>query len=270
MTALPSRRRDSLTPAFLAAVALHIALFAAVIFFRGSMPIPAGDVVPINIVSSAPVTNSRPAQVAPQTQAAQVETPVPQEKAPVPPLAPPTPAPPEPAPAPVKAEKAEPAPTQPAPTAKPTPAKPAKPDFLDALQASIARANSKTPPRPAFAARGPARAETAPVARVDAGQGVSQSDMQGLQQLLERLWNPNCSVEGGEAVIVPVKFTVGDDGRVVGRVTDRASSGDPVAYAAARRAIDAVHQAEPYAEPYRNNTFTVIFDAQKACAGREG
>ncbi|MDQ2861565.1 MAG: energy transducer TonB, partial [Pseudomonadota bacterium] len=116
--------------------------------------------------------------------------------------------------------------------------------------------------------RGPARAETAPQARVDAGQGVSQSDLQGLQQLLERLWNPNCGVEGGSGVVVPVKFAVGEDGQVVGRVTDRGASSDPVVFAAARRAIDAVHQAEPYAAPYRGKSFTVNFDAKKACEGR--
>jgi hypothetical protein len=256
MTALPARRRDSLTPAFLVAALLHIGLFAAVILFRGSQPVPMGDVVPINIVSSAPVTDSRPAQVAPTAQTAQVETPVPLEKAPVPPPPAPTPTP---------------APLRPSPTpAKALAPQPAKTDFLDALQKSIAKAERTAPPRPAMAARGPARAETAPNPRVDAGPGVSQSDLQGLQQLLERLWNPNCSVEGGEAVIVPVKFAVGDDGRVVGRVTDRGASADPVVFAAARRAIDAVHQAEPYADPYRAKTFTVIFDAQKACAKKEG
>ena len=269
MTALPARRRDSLTPAFLAAVALHVGLFLAVIFFKAPMPVPVGDAVPINIVSHAPTTDSRPAEVAPETQAAQVETPVPQEKAPTPPPAPPTPVPtPTPTPAAAKPLKSKPTPTpvKPAPTAKP---QAAKPDFLDALSKSIAKA-SNSPPRPAFAARGPTRAETAPQARPDAGPGVSQTDLQGLQQLLERLWNPNCSVEGGDAVIVPVKFAVGDDGQVVGRVTDRASSSDPVVSAAARRAIDAVHQAEPYAAPYRGKSFTVNFDAQKACAGRGG
>ena len=267
MTALPMRRRGSLTPAFLAAVALHIGLFAAVILLGRPQPVPMGDAVPINIVSSAPTTDSRPAEAAAQTQTAQVETPVPQAKAPTPPPAPPQPTL-EPTPAPVKAARAQPTPTpaKPAPAVK---AQPAKPAFsLDALQASITRAARAQPARPAFAARGPTRAETAPQARVDAGQGVSQSDLQGLQQLLERLWNPNCSVEGGEAVIVPVKFALGDDGAVIGRVTDRAASSDPVVFAAARRAIDAVHQAEPYAAPYRGKSFTVIFDAQKACARR--
>ena len=90
--------------------------------------------------------------------------------------------------------------------------------------------------------------------------------------MLERLWNPNCSVAGADSVIVPVKFSVGDDGRVIGRVAEggRDSSPDPVVFAAARRAIDAVHQAAPYAEAYRGKSFTVNFDAGKACAGVRG
>jgi len=263
--ALPARRRESLRPAFLAAVALHVGLFAAVVLLGRPTPVPLGDAVPVNIVSSEPKTDSRPAEAAPLTQAAQVETPVPDAKTPPPPPAPPQPAP-APTPAPLKASRAKPTPTpaKPAPTVKPQPAKPAF--SLDALQASIARAARSQPARPAFAARGPTRAETAPRARVDAGQGVSQSDLQGLQQLLERLWNPNCGVEGGSGVVVPVTFSVGGDGAVVGRVTDRAASSDPVVFAAARRAIDAVHQAEPYAAPYRGKSFTVNFDAKKACS----
>ncbi|HZL00019.1 MAG TPA: energy transducer TonB, partial [Caulobacteraceae bacterium] len=149
--------------------------------------------------------------------------------------------------------------------AKPQPARPAF--DLDALQASIAKAARSAPSKPAFAARrGPTRAETAPQARIDAGAGVSQSSMQGLQQLLQRLWNPNCNVEGGGAVIVPVRFGIGDDGRVVGRVTAGGQDGAPVVAAAARRAIDAVHEAEPYGPEYRGASFKVIFDARKACA----
>ncbi len=269
MTAMAQPRRDSLTPALLAAGALHIALFAALILLAKPPSIPPlGDAVPITIVSRAPVTDSKAAEAAPVTQTAAVETPVPRAAPPAPPPAPPAPAP---TPTPVRAAarpKPAPAPVKPAPAVKP---QPARPDFsLDALQASIAKAARSTPPRPAVARRGPARAETAPQARVDAGQGVSQSDLQGLQQLLERLWNPNCAVAGADAVIVPVRFQVADDGRVIGRVTEggRESSSDPVVFAAARRAIDAVHQAAPYAEAYRGKSFTVNFDAGKACAGR--
>ena len=166
---------------------------------------------------------------------------------------------------------------RPVPSPTPLPAKsaikpaPAKPDLnLDALQASIARSARVAPARAAFATRGPTRAETAPQAHVDAGQGVSQSDKAGLSQLLNRLWNPNCSVEGGDAVTVLVTFTVGQDGRLVGRVSagGRESSSDPVVFAAARRAIDAVHQAEPYAAVFRRNAFKVNFDAKTACSKR--
>ncbi|MDQ2861836.1 MAG: energy transducer TonB, partial [Pseudomonadota bacterium] len=90
--ALPARRRESLKPAFLAAVALHVGLFAAVVLLGRPRPAPMGDAVPINIVSSEPKTDSRPAEAAPQTQAAQVETPVPEAKAPAPAPAPPQPA----------------------------------------------------------------------------------------------------------------------------------------------------------------------------------
>ena len=261
MTTLALKRRDSLTPALLAALVLHIALFLAVTFLRPAMPLPVGSAVPINIVSSAPATDSRPAIQAPETQTAQVEQPVPQAKAPTPP---PAVVQPTPAPTPTPAVHLRPAPTpapKPKPMVKPT-AAPAPDTFdLNKLQASISRYASHNPPAPAYAARGPTRVETAPIARVDAGQGVSQSDMQGLTQLLERLWNPNCA--SGDSTVVPVTFSVGDDGRIVGRVTEAAR-----ASADALRAIDAVHEAEPYADAYRGKTFTVNFNARAACAGR--
>ena len=262
MTTLALNRRDSLTPALLAALVLHVCLFLAVTFLRPAMPLPIGSAVPINIVSSAPATDSRPAIQAPETQTAQVEQPVPRAKAPTPPpVVQPTPAP---TPTPTPAVHPRPAPSpapKPKPMVKPPPA-PAPDSFdLNKLQASISRYASHNPPTPAYAARGPTRVETAPIARVDAGQGVSQSDAQGLTQLLERLWNPNCS--SGDTTIVPVTFSVGEDGRVTGRVTEAAR-----ASADALRAIDAVHQAEPYAEAYRGKTFTVNFNARAACAGR--
>jgi hypothetical protein len=227
--------------------------------------LPTGTSVPITLVASGPTTDSRPAEQAPVTHEAQVETPVPEAKAPTPPPPPPQPV----------AKAAPP---------KPVPAKPSKDSFslsavqadiaqkqnfsLSALQAEVARAARTQPARPAFARRGPTRAETAAVARVDAGTGVSQSDVAGLSELLQRLWNPDCSVD--DKVIIPVKFTIGFDGRIQGRVDaeGRERSPDPVVFAAARRAVDAVHQAAPYAETFRGLTVTVRFDASKACARR--
>ena len=275
MTVTADRRRESLAPAFLAAIALHLGV--ALIALYGPRPPmgPLGTAVPITLVARGPTTDSRPAEAAPITQSAQTEAPVPDAKAPTPPPAP-RPAPPTPEAPPVKAAKPTP---QPKPTpspvkTQPNPAPPSKPTrdtfSLDALAADIARTHRASPPRPASGARGPARAETAPEARVDAGQGVSQSDIAGLSQLLERLWNPGCDTAGADAVVIPVKFTVSFDGHVIGRIVleGRGASSDPVVATAARRAIDAIHQAETYANTYRGQTFTVIFDAKKACANR--
>jgi protein TonB len=275
MTATADRRRESLAPAFLAAAALHVGV-ALIALYTPRPPMgPLGTAVPITIVAHGPTTDSRPAEAAPVAQAAQTETPVPQAKAPAPPPAP-KPAPPTPNTPPVQTVKPAPSPTpKPAPVkaqSKPVPpAKPTREAFnLDALAADIAKSRRASPPRPASGARGPARPETATEARVDAGQGVSQSDIAGLSQLLERLWNPGCNSAGGDAVVIPVKFTVSFDGHVIGRIVlgPHGGSSDPVVATAARRAIDAIHQAEPYADTYRGQTFTVIFDAKKACANR--
>ena len=301
MSADAGRRRDSLAPAMVAALAMHIALFAALTLFRPPLPLPLGTAVPINIVSQAPTTDSRKAEPAPEAQTAQVEEPVPQAPAPSPPPPPPpqpvqraappkplkTVPPPQPAPRPTpKPLKTVPLPKptpKPVPTpAKPTPAPPAKSQpapsrpsrtppkdtfDLNALAASISRAAKSSPPRPASAARGPTRAETAPVARVDAGQGLSQSDIQGLSQLLNRLWLKNC--DAGTIVNVTVRLAVDNDGRVLlADAGGRERAGDPAASASAIRAIAAVHQAAPYAEAFRGRTFSINFDAAKACANR--
>jgi outer membrane biosynthesis protein TonB len=268
------RRRDSLAPAFLAAAALHLAVFAIALYAPRPPIGPLGTAVPVTLVAHGPTTDSRPAEAAPVAQAAQTETPVPEAKPPAPPPAPPPrPAPPQPRAPPVKPVKPtlEPAPTpakaQPKP---PPPAKPARDTFnLDTLAADVARSRRASPPRPASGARGPARPETATEARVDAGQGVSQSDIAGLSQLLERLWNPGCDVEGAGTVVIPVRFTVSFDGQVLGRVEVVGHGGGGGVFAtAARRAVDAVHQAAPYAATYRGQTFIINFDAKTACANR--
>ena len=254
-------------PALLAAAALHMAAFLILLSLARPAPLaPMGAVVPITIVATGPTTDTRAAEAAPTERTARTEAPTPLAKAPSPPLAKPSPAKPAPAPAPKPAPK--PVPT-PVPTPRPVRPPQAKAELnLDALASSVAKTARSASARPALARRGPSAPETAPHARADVGQGVSQSDIAGLSQLLERLWNPNCSVEGGDAVALPVRFTVGEDGRVVGRVSGggRESSTDPIIYAAARRAIDAVHQAEPYAAGYRGKTITVNFNAKTACS----
>jgi type IV secretory pathway VirB10-like protein len=268
MTPVASRRADRMTPALAVAVSLHLALLALLLWNPGVPPL-GGSPVPITIVARAPTTDSRAAEEAPVTQTAQTPTPVPQAKAPAPPPPPPPPQRPQPVPKPEpKAIKA----VTPKPVPAPTPARKTNTVqthdtfSLDALAADVSRARRPTPQRPAFAAQGATRAETAPQARVDAGQGVSQSDIQGLSQLLNRLWNKSCNLD--DTVIVPVSFTVGFDGRLVGtpNAGGREKSSDPAVSVAARRALDAVGQAAPYGPVYRGKAFKVIFDAKKACA----
>jgi outer membrane biosynthesis protein TonB len=271
--------------ALAAALVLHLAVFAALTLSPKPRVIPTGDAVPITVVSHEPSAAPAKSAPAPVPEDAQTETPTPE----APPPEPPPPPAPQPRPAPPRPPK--PAPAKPAPAPKPTPkpapkapvppppkpapAKPARaaksaaaPSLdLDALQASLAKSTHPAPPRPSFAARGPTRVQAAPQTATAAG--VSHADQVGLSQLLNRLWNPNCSVEGGDAVLVTVTFAVGSDGRLVGRVSAAGrESSDPVVAAAARRAIDAVHAVEPYQPVYRGAQFRINFDAKTACANR--
>jgi protein TonB len=252
--------RESRLPAFVAAVALHAAVLALAIFLPNGSRLPIGSSVPINIVSSAPFTDTRPAIQAPETQTAAAPQPQPQAK-----LEPPGPPLPTFGETPASLTKSNPTPAQSSTRASQSAAQPFN---FKQLQQIIARhAGGQTA---SSAARGPARAETAAQARPDAGQGLSQSDLAGLQQLLERLWNPNCDVAGGSSVKLQVKFLVDLSGGLLGKPSAGGleRSADPVVAAAALRALDAVRQAAPYGQPYYGQPITVNFDAKEACAKR--
>lgn len=272
--------REPRWPAYLAAVVLHVLLVLAVVYLGRSTLKPMGTSVPINIVATGPVTDSRAAEQAPEAQPAATENPVPDTPpAPPPPApkvqAPPVPAPPKPTPpkpVPTKAVPIKPAPPPPTPVAKPThPAKPQPapapaPAFdLDKLQSSISKYAKPSPPRPAGGVRGPAHAETAPQARPAVANGLSTSDIEGLGQLLNRLWNPNC---GANPVDLDVKIAVDQNGRVRVDTEGKENSPDSAIAASAIRAKSAVHKVEPYDPKYRGQAFTIKFDAQKACANR--
>lgn len=259
-------RRVEVSPAALGSVALHVAVAAAFMTSWGSRDLKVGSVVPVTIVSSAPDVDTRPAVQAPETQTAMTEDPVLE--------APPEPAPPPPQPVPPPpSAKATPKPAEKAPTpAAKAPAKPAEKSLdLDALSASLTRPARNTLERPSAAAKGPTRAETAPVARNTVGSGLAAgAAVQGLAEELQRRWNPNCEVEGGRDVVVQVKFRMGIGGQVVGDVTSQITSArSPVSQAGAERAVRAVYAAAPFRNLPREiygNGITVNFDARKACA----
>lgn len=267
-------------PALSAAILLHAAVLAALMTTPRSPPLPIGSSVPVNIVSEAAFTDSRPAVQAPRMQNAAAPEPQPKAPSQAPTGRPGPPAFAAPEPKPKPAERA-PAPEaassatqverkvtqQPAQKAAAAPARSL--DFSK-LQQIIESARRSSGEAASSAHQGPVRPETAAKARPDAGKGLSQSDLAGLEQLLERLWNPNCDVAGGAAVRLKIKFLVGLSGNLLGApaVIEGAHAGDSVVSAATLRALDAVREAAPYGEPYYGQTIIVNFDAKEACAKR--
>jgi len=265
---MASRSRE-FSPAMIASLALHLGVFGlAFVSWPWTRELSVGASVPINIVSNAPDTNLRQAVQAPEEQTAQTEQPVPDApaEAAAPDSAPiPTPPPPKPAPA------APPKPTLKAP-AKPAP-KPQKTASLDldALAAAVAKAARSSGSRTSSAAKGPARQETAKVARPDMGDGMAANALKGLADELQRRWNPNCEVEGGRSVKVRVTFTLGAGGNVMGKATagGQENSANAVEQAAAERAIRAVYQAAPFKNlprEFYGDRIAVNFNAAEACS----
>jgi protein TonB len=255
-------RRVEVSPAALGSLGLHVAVAAAFMISWGQRDLKVGSVVPVTIVSSAPDADTRPAEQGPETLEAATETPV--AEAPPEPAPPPQPVPPPPSP------KAAPKPAEKAPPAK-TPAKPAEKSLdLDALSASLTRPARNTPQRPSAAPKGQARAETAPTARQTTGTGLAAGlAVQGLQEDLQRRWNPNCEVMGGREVLVRVVFRLGVGGQVVGDVKSEIKSVQtPVSQAGAERAVRAVYAAAPFRglpREFYGDSIAVNFNAREAC-----
>lgn len=278
--------RREFSPALAGSAALHgLVAVALMISWNWSRDLKTGSVVPVTIVSNAPDPDVRPAEQAPVEQTAQTEEPQPDAPAqsqppepqpvPTPPKptpTPPKPTPPKPTPTPAPTPKPTPVPTpQPKTPAKPAPAKPAPPKKessfdLDTLAASI----SKSAPRPSSAAKGPARPETALEARNTVGSGASGAAVQGMQDELQRRWNPNCTVEGGRDVLIRVTFRLNAGGQVTGEpATEIRSARNPVSIAAADRAVRAVYAAAPFRNlprEFYGGPVAVNFNAKEACS----
>ena len=185
--------RREISPALMGSVLLHATVAALfLISWNFTRDLKVGSAVPVNIVTSAPSADIRPAVAAPEPEAAQTEEPVPE--APLESAAPepqPKPVPPTPTP---KATK----PAETLPAVKPAPPKkPEKGLDLDALSASVSKMVKPAAAKPSSAAKGPARPEAALAARQTMGTGASAAALTGLTDELQRRWNPNCDVEGG-------------------------------------------------------------------------
>ncbi len=260
--------RQTRAPALIVAAALHVGLLALVILLPAKPPplLPVGSSVPINIVSSAPVTDTRAMQQAPQTQEAQAPTP-PQPKA--------EPQPPAPVPAPphfsqTSQASAKPAQKPPPPVSQHSQAPPQPQVDFSQLQ-KIIDSHRSSGAQASAAPKGPPKPATGPHDAPQVGQGVSASDIAGLAQLLERLWKLNCDVPGIAAVNPKVKFSVGLDGGIVVGPTALGGldhSPNNVVAIGTRQALDAVRAATPFPAPYYGQTITVNFNAKEACSKR--
>lgn len=138
----------------------------------------------------------------------------------------------------------------------------------------LAALSATLPPGKQGGAKGPPK----PAASPSAGppKGLPADARAALAAKLNRLWNPNCGVEGAGAVVVKVEMRLSADGRltgpprVVGRTGDAPSG---VIEAAAGRALAAAARGEPYSELPRDaydswKDIIVNFNAKSACAGR--
>ncbi|MDR3511269.1 MAG: energy transducer TonB [Caulobacteraceae bacterium] len=283
-------------PALVASAALHAAvLLGGLIAWPWlNKPMHLGSVVPVTLVTSQDASNMRPAIQAPTPAPAAAEQPEPKpaplppapEAAPVPAPPPTVRTPPQPKAVPHPQAEARPQP-KPSPTpkpivqAKPTPPKPtppkaaAQPSFdPDAILASLDKASKAAGSRHASGQRGPTRPETAVRASLSPGVGstVSASALSDLGSELQRLWNPNCQVEGAADVVIKVSFQLGPAGRLIG--DPQASGGDssnPVVRAASDRARRAIYQGAPFdslPQALYGQRITVNFNAKQFCANR--
>jgi protein TonB len=253
-----ARTRSDLTPSLLGSALLHGGLLALTLvswpWFGKHMEI--GAAVPVTIVASAPVSNIRPAEQAPEEVEALIETPELE-------------ATPEPASPPQVEALVVPSSPKPAPKKQAAQPKPAALD-LDALAESL---KPSRPPKPKSSARkGAARPETAVQARAATGEAsaLAASALASLSADLARRWNPNCEVEGGSDVDIRVAFRLNASGAVIGRLeASGENSANPVVKAASDRAKRAVLQAEPFedlpSELY-GDRIIVRFNARNACA----
>ncbi len=264
--------RRELSPALMGSVLLHTTVAVLLLVsWNFTRDLKEGSVVPVTIVSRAPDADLRPAEEAPVEQTAQTEEPTPQ--------APLQSTPPAPEPKPAPPPKPEPVPKVVKPIPAPTPVKPAPPAKpeksldLDALSASVSKMAKAAPPKPSSAPKGPARPDTALVARQTVGTGLSAAAMSGLADELQRRWNPNCDVEGGRDVQLRVTFTIGPGGQVVGdvgqQINGAENSANPVVKAAAERAVRSIYEVAALkliTPDFYGQRVTATYPGNEACS----
>ena len=228
--------RESRLPAMGGAVILHLGLVAlGWLSFVSTPPPTTVEVTPISLVSASDLANARAAIQAPVQQTAQApepQPPQPEKPAPQPQAAPPAP--------PLNLDK----------LSKASPRQKLDLDQLARSPTSPSRRldlASLTDPKVNSTQKGPARLETAEVARkaVGAANGLSADARAYLAGKLIKLWNPNCGVEDVANVVVRVHMRLSPEGMVL-EARDLQGEDHGRTNPAAIRALTAVKQAQPY------------------------
>jgi outer membrane biosynthesis protein TonB len=283
------RRADriNLTPSFLAAAGLHLAVFLSALIVWPWFGHP------VHVIAATPVTlvTSQEAPPPPALQAHEEQ----QASAPTPTPTPAPPAPPPPAPQPKPEPKPEPPkPAPPKPEVAPTPTPAPKPTTesldLNALSSSLdksvkSQSRNKTKEsldlnaltsdldksaKPQAQARGPSRFATAPTPRNDPG-GQQTSNMIGAivsGRIIPR-WHPDCGAIGASNVTVDVKVDLAPDGTLQNAQAVGGTGPAATLAAAKTRAVLAVGQAAPFELPRETynqwRSFIARFNAKDAC-----
>ena len=280
--------RINLTPSFLAAAGLHLAVFlsALIVWPWFGHPVQVINATPVTLVSSA-AAPPPPALQAHEEHEASAPVPTPK---PAPPTPPPPPQPkPEPKPAPPRPTPPKPE-VAPTPTPKPAPKPKTQSLDLNALSSSLDKsANTKSQSKtkssldlsaltsdldksakPQASQRGPERFATALTARNDPG-GQQTSNMIGAivsGRIIPR-WHPDCGAIGAGNVTVDVKVDLGPDGSLQNAQAVGGTGPAAILAAAKTRAVLAVGQAAPFELPRETynqwRSFIARFNAKDVC-----
>lgn len=281
--------RINLTPSFLAAAGLHLAvlLSALIVWPWFGHPVQVINATPVTLVSSQ-AAPPPPALQAHEEQEASAPVPTPKPLPPAPPPPPPQPKP-EPKPEPPKPAPPKPEPA-PAPTPKPAPKPKTQSLDLNALSSSLDKSvknqnRSKTrdsldlnaltsdldkSAKPQAQVRGPSRFATALTARTDPGGQQTANMIAGIVsgRIIPR-WHPDCGAIGAGNVTVDVKVDLGPDGSLQNAQAVGGTGPAAILAAAKTRAVLAVGQAAPFQLPRETynqwRSFIARFNAKDAC-----
>ncbi len=280
--------RINLTPSFLAAAGLHLAVFlsALIVWPWFGHPVQVINATPVTLVTSQ---DAPPPPALQAHEEREASAPVPTPK-PAPPTPPPPPQPkPEPTPTPPKPTPPKPE-VAPTPTPKPAPKPKTESLDLNALSSSLdksvkSQSRSKTKDsldlnaltsdldksaKPQAAVRGSSRFATALTARNDPG-GQQTANMIGSivsGKIIPR-WHPDCGAVGASTVTVDVKVDLGPDGSLQNAQPVGGTGPAGILSAAKTRAVLAVGQAAPFELPRETynqwRSFIARFSAKDVC-----